>query len=89
MISNISLNHFLLCQLVETYGDVSLVDMGGVQCILLSGYRGFKEAFVEQAELFADRPNYPLNDKLCKGLGEVQWNYKNHYTVDLLYSIST
>lgn len=48
---------------------MSLVDIGGVKCILLSGYKGFKEAFVEQADIFPNRPSYPLNEKLCKGQG--------------------
>ena len=64
----------MLCvvQLVETYGDVSSLDLGGGNpCVLLSGLRGFREAFVEQAEAFTDRPSYPLNDRLGKGLGNV------------------
>ncbi|KAL2089548.1 hypothetical protein ACEWY4_014236 [Coilia grayii] len=76
-------------KLVETYGDVSFVDLGGVQCILLSGYKGFKEAFVEQADLFADRPNYPLNDKLCKGLGIISssgsiWKHQRRFALSTL-----
>ncbi|KAI1892067.1 hypothetical protein AGOR_G00150160 [Albula goreensis] len=61
-------------QHVETYGDVSRVNMGAVSCVLLSGYECFKEAFVQKADAFTDRPPYPLNDKLCKGLGLISSN---------------
>ncbi|KAJ8376311.1 hypothetical protein SKAU_G00068910 [Synaphobranchus kaupii] len=59
---------------VDTYGDVSRVDLGIARCVLLSGYKGFKEAFVEKADSFTDRPPYPLNDRLCKGLGLISSN---------------
>ncbi|KAG9350980.1 hypothetical protein JZ751_024869 [Albula glossodonta] len=61
-------------QYVETYGDVSRVNMGALSCVLLSGYECFKEAFVQKADTFTDRPPYPLNDKLCKGLGLISSN---------------
>uniref|UniRef100_A0A671NC66 Cytochrome P450, family 2, subfamily AE, polypeptide 1 n=1 Tax=Sinocyclocheilus anshuiensis TaxID=1608454 RepID=A0A671NC66_9TELE len=38
-------------------------------CILLTGYESFKEAFVEQADIFTDRPYFPIVDKLSKGKG--------------------
>ncbi|XP_041745510.1 cytochrome P450 2J4-like isoform X2 [Coregonus clupeaformis] len=60
---------------VETYGDVTTLDLGGGnRCVLLSGLRGFKEAFVEQSDTFTDRPSYPLNDRLSRGLGLISSN---------------
>ncbi|XP_022541445.2 cytochrome P450 2J4 isoform X1 [Astyanax mexicanus] len=53
----------------EKYGDVSTLQFGGQNCILLSGYKTFKEAFVEQGDVFSDRASYAVNEKLSKGLG--------------------
>uniref|UniRef100_A0A673GJT2 Cytochrome P450, family 2, subfamily AE, polypeptide 1 n=1 Tax=Sinocyclocheilus rhinocerous TaxID=307959 RepID=A0A673GJT2_9TELE len=46
------------------YGDVSTLYLGNNPCILLTGYESFKEAFVEQADIFTDRPYFPIIDKL-------------------------
>ncbi len=56
-------------QIAERYGDVSTLYLGNKPCILLTGYKSFKEAFVEQADIFTDRPYFPLVDKLSKGKG--------------------
>uniref|UniRef100_A0A8C9W441 Uncharacterized protein n=1 Tax=Scleropages formosus TaxID=113540 RepID=A0A8C9W441_SCLFO len=61
-----------LCQLIDRYGSVSRIDVGPVRCVVLSGIKNFKEAFLEKAETFAERPSYPLNQRLCKGLEKVQ-----------------
>lgn len=61
----------------EKYGDVTTLYLGNELCILLSGYKSFKEAFVEQADVFTDRAHYPLNDKLSRGMGkdaQFMWN---------------
>ncbi|KAL6483942.1 hypothetical protein MHYP_G00088150, partial [Metynnis hypsauchen] len=52
----------------EKYGDVSRIYLLSEACILLSGYKSFKEAFVEQADIFAERAHYPLNNRLSRGL---------------------
>lgn len=77
-------------KLVETYGDVITVDLGvGNVCVLLSGLKGFREAFVEQAETFTDRPSYPLNDRLSKGLGLISssghvWRQQRRFALSTL-----
>ncbi|XP_018609571.2 cytochrome P450 2J2-like isoform X2 [Scleropages formosus] len=63
-----------LCQLIDRYGSVSRIDVGPVRCVVLSGIKNFKEAFLEKAETFAERPSYPLNQRLCKGLGLISSN---------------
>ncbi|XP_016376462.1 cytochrome P450 2J2-like [Sinocyclocheilus rhinocerous] len=56
-------------RIAERYGDVSTLYLGNKPCILLTGYESFKEAFVEQADIFTDRPYFPIVDKLSKGKG--------------------
>jgi len=62
-----NMNH--VDQIAERFGDVSTLYLGNQPSILLSGYKTFKEAFVEQADIFTDRPRFPVNDKLTKGKG--------------------
>lgn len=76
-------------KIADKYGRVSLVDIGGVKSILLSGYKGFKEAFVEQADVFPNRPSYPLNEKLCKGQGLISssgpmWKHQRRFALATL-----
>uniref|UniRef100_A0A672NQ82 Cytochrome P450, family 2, subfamily AE, polypeptide 1 n=1 Tax=Sinocyclocheilus grahami TaxID=75366 RepID=A0A672NQ82_SINGR len=42
-------------RIAERYGDVSTLYLGNNPCSLLTGYESFKEAFVEQADIFTDR----------------------------------
>lgn len=57
--------------IAERYGEVSTLYLGNKPCIMLTGYETFKEAFVEQADIFTDRPYFPIVDKLSKGKGLV------------------
>ncbi|KAK1803767.1 hypothetical protein P4O66_020788, partial [Electrophorus voltai] len=73
----------------ERYGDVSMLYLGNQPCILLSGYKSFKEAFVEKADIFADRAHYPLNDRLSRGLGLIsssgrKWAQHRRFTLAVL-----
>ncbi|XP_009295398.3 cytochrome P450 2J4 isoform X1 [Danio rerio] len=56
-------------KVAEKYGDVCTFYIGTKPCILMTGYEVFKEAFVEQADIFTDRPFFPVNDRICKGKG--------------------
>ncbi|XP_072552330.1 cytochrome P450 2J4-like [Salminus brasiliensis] len=73
----------------EKYGDVSALHFGGQDCILLSGYKSFKEAFVEQGDTFSDRAAYPVNDRLSKGLGLLyssghKWRHQRRFALSTL-----
>lgn len=56
-------------RIAERYGDVCTLYLGSKPCILMTGYETLKEAFVEQADIFTDRPYFPIMDKLGKGKG--------------------
>uniref|UniRef100_A0A3B4CST9 Cytochrome P450, family 2, subfamily AE, polypeptide 1 n=2 Tax=Pygocentrus nattereri TaxID=42514 RepID=A0A3B4CST9_PYGNA len=73
----------------EKYGDVSTIYLLSEACILLSGYKSFKEAFVEQADIFADRAYYPLNNRLSRGLGLISssghaWSQQRRFAIAVL-----
>ncbi|XP_056588492.1 cytochrome P450 2J4-like isoform X2 [Triplophysa dalaica] len=53
----------------EQYGDVCTVFFGSKPFIMLTGYKNFKEAFVERADIFTDRPSFPISERLSEGKG--------------------
>ncbi|XP_048034959.1 cytochrome P450 2J4 isoform X1 [Megalobrama amblycephala] len=76
-------------KIAERYGDVSTFYLGNKPCILLTGYETFKEAFVEQADIFTDRPYFPVNDKICKGKGLIfsgghMWRHQRRFALATL-----
>uniref|UniRef100_A0A8C2I044 Protein-glutamine gamma-glutamyltransferase K-like n=2 Tax=Cyprinus carpio TaxID=7962 RepID=A0A8C2I044_CYPCA len=76
-------------RIAERYGDVSTLYLGNKPCILLTGYESFKEAFVEQADIFTDRPYFPMVDKLTKGKGLIMssghmWRQQRRFAVATL-----
>ncbi|KAG9350977.1 hypothetical protein JZ751_024866, partial [Albula glossodonta] len=55
------------------YGDVYSIHLGQ-RIVVLNGYKRMKEAFVQQAENFVDRPSVPLIDDLIHNNGLVNGN---------------
>lgn len=45
--------------------------MGQRKIVVLSGYETVKEALVNQADAFAERPKIPIFEDLTKGYGEL------------------
>uniref|UniRef100_A0A8C1U0H7 Uncharacterized protein n=1 Tax=Cyprinus carpio TaxID=7962 RepID=A0A8C1U0H7_CYPCA len=73
----------------KRYGDVSTLYLGNKPCILLTGYESFKEAFVEQADVFTDRPYFPVNDRICNGQGLIfssghMWHHQRRFALATL-----
>ncbi|MBN3313987.1 CP2J2 protein, partial [Atractosteus spatula] len=56
-------------KLAEKYGSVFSLWRGRENTVFVSGYKMVKEALVNQAENFADRPVVPLFDEVYQGLG--------------------
>ncbi|KTF93793.1 hypothetical protein cypCar_00031964 [Cyprinus carpio] len=76
-------------RIAERYGDVSTLYLGNKPCILLTGYESFKEAFVEQADVFTDRPYFPVNDRICNGQGLIfssghMWHHQRRFALATL-----
>ncbi|NXG23182.1 CP2K1 protein, partial [Grallaria varia] len=64
-------------QLSKQYGPVFSVQMGQIKTVVISGYETVKEALVNQADAFADRPKIPLFEDLTKGKGVIFSNGEN------------
>jgi cytochrome P450 family 2 subfamily C len=61
--------HLLLFQLAKDYGPVFTLYLGMKPTVVLYGYEAVKEALIDHGEEFAGRGNFPVMDKLMKGLG--------------------
>uniref|UniRef100_A0A670J732 Cytochrome P450 family 2 subfamily W member 1 n=1 Tax=Podarcis muralis TaxID=64176 RepID=A0A670J732_PODMU len=57
-------------QLSKQYGPVFSIQMGPQKTVVLTGYETVKEALVNQADAFADRPIIPMFQELAQGFGE-------------------
>ncbi|XP_055043975.2 cytochrome P450 2J4 [Misgurnus anguillicaudatus] len=76
-------------KIAKRYGDVSTFYLGDKPCILLTGYETFKEAFVEQADIFTERPFFPVNERISKGKGLIfsgghMWRQQRRFAVATL-----
>uniref|UniRef100_A0A8C5IRW4 Cytochrome P450 2K1-like n=1 Tax=Junco hyemalis TaxID=40217 RepID=A0A8C5IRW4_JUNHY len=58
-------------ELSKKYGPVFSVQMGHRKVVVISGYETVKEALVNQADAFAERPKIPIFEDLTKGNGKL------------------
>ncbi|NXC11113.1 CP2K1 protein, partial [Orthonyx spaldingii] len=76
-------------QLSKKYGPVFSVQMGNRKIVVISGYETVKEALVNQADAFAERPKIPLFEDLTKGNGVIfahgeNWKVMRRFTLTTL-----
>ncbi|NWX34182.1 CP2K1 protein, partial [Notiomystis cincta] len=76
-------------QLSKKYGPVFSVQMGPRKVVVISGYETVKEALVNQADAFAERPKIPIFEDLTKGNGVVfahgeNWKVMRRFTLTTL-----
>ncbi|XP_078242921.1 cytochrome P450 2K4-like [Pogona vitticeps] len=58
-------------QLSKQYGPVFSLQLGLQKMVVLTGYETVKEALVNQADAFAERPFVPVFEEYANGYGEV------------------
>uniref|UniRef100_A0A8C3Y168 Cytochrome P450 n=1 Tax=Catharus ustulatus TaxID=91951 RepID=A0A8C3Y168_CATUS len=58
-------------QLSKKYGPVFSVQLGHRKIVVISGYETVKEALINQADAFSERPKIPLFEDLTKGNGVI------------------
>ncbi|XP_031959838.1 cytochrome P450 2K1-like [Corvus moneduloides] len=76
-------------QLSKKYGPVFSVQMGHRKIVVISGYETVKEALVNQADAFAERPKVPIFEDLTKGNGVIfahgeNWKVMRRFTLTTL-----
>ncbi|TFK08577.1 clarin-3 [Platysternon megacephalum] len=78
-----------LLELSEKYGPVFSIQMGPKKMVVLSGYKMVKEALVNQADAFAERPRIPIFEKFARGNGIIfahgeNWKVMRRFTLTTL-----
>ncbi|XP_010178715.1 PREDICTED: cytochrome P450 2J2-like [Mesitornis unicolor] len=85
--------HLALQKLTSQYGNIFSVQFGSLTFVVVNGYQMVREALVQQAEIFADRPNIPLLQEIFRGFGLISsnghiWRQQRKFASATLKSIS-
>lgn len=62
----------LLTDLARVYGNIYSFFIGHYLVVVLNDFHSVREALVQQAEVFSDRPRVPLISLVTKGKGELR-----------------
>ncbi|XP_059960692.1 cytochrome P450 2U1 isoform X3 [Mesoplodon densirostris] len=79
----------LLADLARVYGNIYSFFIGHYLVVVLNDFHSVREALVQQAEVFSDRPRMPLNYILTKGKGIVFAHYGPVWRQQRKFSHST
>ncbi|XP_073442612.1 cytochrome P450 2C5-like [Dendrobates tinctorius] len=75
-------------ELTKTYGPVFSIAIGVQKMVVLCGYDVVKEALVNHAEYFSDRPNWPAFTDYSKGYG-IALSNGHHWKAMKKFTLST
>ncbi|KAG8445781.1 hypothetical protein GDO86_010534 [Hymenochirus boettgeri] len=78
-----------LMELSKTYGSVFSVHIGSERAVVLCGYDTVKDALVNHADEFAERPRIPIIEQTSKGYGIIfshgeNWRVMRRFTLSTL-----
>ncbi|XP_070588567.1 cytochrome P450 2K6-like [Erythrolamprus reginae] len=81
--------HRTMLKLSKVYGPVFRIQLGFQKIVVLAGYKTVKEALVNHADAFAERPNIQLSDEFHEGFGIVfshgeNWKVMRRFTLSAL-----
>ncbi|XP_053880118.1 cytochrome P450 2K4-like [Malaclemys terrapin pileata] len=77
-----------MLELSKKYGPVFSIQMGCQKMVVLSGYETVKEALVNQADAFAERPKVPVLEEISKGYGVI-FSHGNNWKVMRRFTLTT
>ncbi|XP_006137090.1 cytochrome P450 2K4-like isoform X1 [Pelodiscus sinensis] len=80
--------YWTLLELSKKYGPVFSIQMGCQKMVVLSGYKMVKEALVNQADAFAERPKIPVFEATSKGYGVI-FSHGNNWKVMRRFTLMT
>ncbi|TFK08614.1 immunoglobulin superfamily member 2 [Platysternon megacephalum] len=80
--------HRTMLELSKKYGPVFSIQMGCQKMVVLSGYETVKEALVNQADAFAERPKVPVFEDTSKGYGVI-FSHGNNWKVMRRFTLTT
>uniref|UniRef100_A0A8D0HPB8 Cytochrome P450 family 2 subfamily AC member 68 n=1 Tax=Sphenodon punctatus TaxID=8508 RepID=A0A8D0HPB8_SPHPU len=78
-----------MLELSKKYGPIFSIQMGLQKMVVLAGYETVKEALVNQADAFAERPKIPMFEESAKGYGVIfshgeNWKVMRRFTITTL-----
>ncbi|XP_060641587.2 cytochrome P450 2K6-like [Anolis sagrei] len=81
--------HRSMLKLSKVYGPIFRIQMGFQKMVVLTGYEMVKEALVNQADAFAERPIIPLFEEFANGFGIIfahgeNWKVMRRFTLSTL-----
>ncbi|KAM8953696.1 cytochrome P450 2K4-like isoform 2-T2 [Pelodytes ibericus] len=81
--------HKIFQELAKEYGSVFSIQLGSKKMVVLCGYEAVKDALVNHAEEFAERPAVPVIDKIFNGHGIIfahgeNWKVMRRFTLSTL-----
>ncbi|KAL8173099.1 UNVERIFIED_CONTAM: hypothetical protein K2H54_040046 [Gekko kuhli] len=77
-----------LCKLSKQYGPVFSIHTGPQKMVVLAGFETIKEALVNQADAFAERPVIPIYQDCSKGYGII-FSHGENWKVMRRFALST
>ncbi|XP_063298151.1 cytochrome P450 2K4-like [Pelobates fuscus] len=80
--------HLTFQELAEEYGPVYSMQMGPEKIVVLCGYEAVKDALVNYAEEFSERPVIPMMEKVTKGHGLI-FSHGENWKVMRRFALST
>uniref|UniRef100_A0A3B4AA09 Cytochrome P450, family 2, subfamily N, polypeptide 13 n=1 Tax=Periophthalmus magnuspinnatus TaxID=409849 RepID=A0A3B4AA09_9GOBI len=84
--------HLSFSKLAEIYGNVFSFRFGSAQLVFVCGYKMVKEALVNQADIFVDRPFSPIADRFYSSTGGLfmssgeKWKKQRRFALSTLRS---
>uniref|UniRef100_A0A3B4DKW3 Cytochrome P450, family 2, subfamily V, polypeptide 1 n=1 Tax=Pygocentrus nattereri TaxID=42514 RepID=A0A3B4DKW3_PYGNA len=81
--------HIQLTKLSDKYGNIYSLQLGGIHFVVVNSYTMVKEALVDQAETFSDRPPNAVFQKInkCQGIAfnnGYSWKQHRRFTLSTL-----
>ncbi|XP_032998571.1 cytochrome P450 2K6-like [Lacerta agilis] len=77
-----------MLKLSKEYGPIFHIQMGFQKMVVLTGYETVKEALVNQADAFAERPIIPIFEEFSRGFG-VLFSHGENWKVMRRFALST
>ncbi|XP_032998574.1 cytochrome P450 2K6-like isoform X1 [Lacerta agilis] len=77
-----------MLKLSKEYGPIFHIQMGFQKMVVLTGYETVKEALVNQADAFAERPIIPIFEEFARGFG-VLFSHGENWKVMRRFALST
>ncbi|OCT81370.1 hypothetical protein XELAEV_18028189mg [Xenopus laevis] len=89
LIMNMKKPHLTFMELAKKYGSVFSVQLGTEKVVVLCGYNTVKDALINHADEFSERPKIPIFEDVSKGYGLIfahgeNWRVMRRFTLTTL-----